>query len=66
MIRNHHEAMEYVKASVSSYVADDSKANAIAARLVEYADRVASWSQGADYDVLVAGISRAFEDGANL
>ena len=66
MIRNHDEAMEYVKASVKCYVTDDSRANAIAASLVEYADRVASWSKHVDYDVLVSGIARAFEDGANL
>lgn len=66
MINNHDEAMEYVKASVSSYVTDENKINDIAARLVEYADRVAAWSKGVDYDVLVSGIARAFEDGANL
>ena len=66
MIRNHDEAMEYVKASVRCYVADDSRANDIARRLVEYAVRVAAWSRGVDYDVLVSGIARAFEDGVNL
>ena len=66
MINNHDKAMEYIKASVSGYVTDENKANDIAARLVEYADRVASWSKHVDYDVLVSGIARAFEDGANL
>lgn len=66
MIRNHDEAINYVKASVMCYVTDENRANDIAARLVEYADRVASWSKHVDYDVLVSGIARAFEDGANL
>lgn len=65
MIRNHDEAIEYVRASVACYVSDD-KASELAARLVEYADRVAAWSKGVDYDVLVSGIARAFECGAEL
>ena len=66
MIRNHDDAIKYVRASVFCYVADDSRANEIAARLVEYADRVAAWSKGVDYDVLVSDIARAFECGAEL